>query len=204
MMRSSLFIGLFLVFSQAFAQGAVDDLLLAAQTGDVPKIQAGLRAGMDPNTADPQGNTLLIIAAREGHFDLAKMLLDQHAKARDRNAFGDSALMLAALHGNLELVRLIAAYGGEVNGPGWTPLHYCAWGGYTDVCSQLVELGANVNARAPNGTTPLMMASREGKIETARWLLQHGADAKIKNDADATALDWALKYGRTELAQLLR
>ena len=204
MRRSSLFISLFMFVISAFAQDALQDLLLAAKAGELPKVQAGLRAGMDPDTSDPQGNTLLIIAAREGHLDLAKLLLDQRAKVRERNAFGDSALMLAALHGHLELVRLLAAYGGEVNGPGWTPLHYCAWGGYTEVCSLLVGLGANVNARAPNLTTPLMMASREGRIDTARWLLQHGADPQLKNDADATALDWALKYKQTEVAQLLK
>ena len=190
--------------ASAIAQDPVEDLLSAANAGELPKVEAALRGGMDPDTSDPQGNTLLIIAAREGHFDMAKALLDQRANVRERNAVGDSPLMLAALHGHLELVRLLASYGGEVNGTGWTGLHYCAWGGYADVCSLLVELGAKVDARAPNGATPLMMASRQGNLVTARWLLRLGAAPKLKNDSGETALDWALKYGHSDIAQLLR
>ena len=112
--------------------------------------------------------------------------------------------MLAALHGHLETVRLLAAHGGELNPSGWTPLHYCAWEGHTDVCALLVELGARVNARAANGATPLMMASQQGRPDTVRWLLDHGADPGLRSDVNATALDWAVKYDKPDVARVLR
>jgi uncharacterized protein len=68
----------------------------------------------------------------------------------------------------------------------------------------LVELGARVNARAPNGATPLMMASREAHRDTVRWLLDHGADPNLKTDSNATAFDWAIKYHSPEIARMLR
>jgi len=193
-------------YTQGIAQSseAVDDLVLAARSNELPKVEQMIKTGMDPDTSDPQGNTLLIIAASEGHFDMAKYLLSQRAKVRERNAFGDTPLMLAALHGHLELVRLLAAYGADLNPPGWTPLHYCAWEGHTDVCALLVELGTQVNARAVNGATPLMMAAHQGKLETVRWLLDHGADPGLRTDVNATALDWAIKYDNSQVAELLR
>jgi ankyrin repeat protein len=38
--------------------------------------------------------------------------------------------------------------------------------------------GANVNARAPNGATPLMLAAREGHERLARVLLEAGANTR--------------------------
>src|SRR5688500_3608210 len=137
----------------AWAQN-VEDMLRATSNNDHAAVQRMIQRGMDPNTSDAHGNTLLIIAASEGYFDLAKLLLTERARVRARNSIGDSALMLAAIRGHLEMVRLLAAYGADLNPSGWTPLHYCASGGHTEVCRLLLELGADVNARSENGTTP--------------------------------------------------
>ena len=194
---------LLLSFSLARAQ-TVDDLLRATSNNDIARVQRLINAGMDPNTSDQHGNTLLIIAGAEGYFDLAKLLLTERARVRARNAVGDSALMLAALRGHLEMVRLLAAYGGELSPSGWTPLHYCAWEGQTDVCRLLIELGANVNARSENGTTPLMMAAQQGKTDVVRLLLQSKADTTARNEHEATALAWAIKYEQRDVATILR
>jgi ankyrin repeat protein len=44
----------------------------------------------------------------------------------------------------------------------WGALHYAVFNGHEKVVSDLMARGANVNARAPNGATPLMLAAREG------------------------------------------
>jgi uncharacterized protein len=188
----------------ALAQGPLEDLLWAARKDDVATVRVMLQRGMDVDTSDPQGNTLLITASAEGYFDLAKMLLDARAKAGSRNAYGDSALMLASLNGHLELVRLLAAYGGEVNPKGWTPLHYCAWNGKKDVCELLLELGAHVNALSDNGTTPLMMAARQGNVDVVDLLLAHKADANLSNDSGKNALSWAVEYGQDGVVKRLQ
>lgn len=188
----------------ALAQDPVENLLHATAKGELAAVQKAVRAGMDPDTSDVQGHTLLIIAAREGHFDIARFLLEQRARVRSVTAFGDSALMLASLRGHLELVRLLVAHGAMVNPAGWTPLHYCAWSGQVQVCKLLLESGAVVNARSPNQSTPLMMAAREGHAGVLRLLLAAGADATLRNDADDTALSWALRYGKSEAAAVLR
>src|SRR5262245_16240952 len=49
-----------------------------------------------------------------------------------------------------------------------------------------------INLRGPGGATPLMYAALYSDAETVRFLLDHGADPNIKNQAGATALMWAL------------
>jgi hypothetical protein len=57
---------------------------------------------------------------------------------------------------------------------------------------ELLAAGADVNARAKTGTTPLMFAARHNKNnEVIPVLLKAGADVKAKNSDGKTALDYA-------------
>ena len=58
----------------AFA-GAYDDLLAAIRLNDISAAEALFARGMDVNTTDPSGSTLLMIAIQEDHTELATRLL---------------------------------------------------------------------------------------------------------------------------------
>ena len=44
-----------------------EKILWAAGKGDVQTVGTLLNQGLDPNTADSEGHTLLMLAARKGH-----------------------------------------------------------------------------------------------------------------------------------------
>lgn len=201
---SILLMSAYVLAGNARGQEPLEDLLKAVRTNDMAMARGLLARGMEVDTSDPGGNTLLIIAAREGHFDLTKFLLDSKARVRARNGYGESAIMLAALRGHLEVVKVLQAYGAEINHSGWTPLHYAAWGGHNDICAFLLEKGAAIDIRSANGSTPIMMAARQGNLETVKLLLARSADAKLSNEAGDTAVTWALKTGNAEVAELLQ
>ena len=50
-------------------QKAYDDLIKAANLGDARTVAAFVDRGLDVNSVDPRGETLLIIASRAGHLD---------------------------------------------------------------------------------------------------------------------------------------
>ena len=52
--------------------------------------------------------------------------------------------------------------------------------------------------------TPLMMASRDGKIKRVKTLLRQGADVHAKNIHGRTALWFAQQNGETEVIALLK
>ena len=188
----------------AHAQLDTETLMRAVELNNIERIRNALARGADPDTSDEHGNTLLAVAAAEGHVELAKFLIAQRARVNNRNAYGDTPLMVAAYHGQLEMARQLIAAGAEVNTEGWTPLHYCAWRGHADVCTLLIDLRARLNVRSPNGSTPLMMAVREGRANTVKLLLAHRASTELKNDDDATALSWAIRDNRRDMIELLK
>ena len=77
--------------------------------------------------------------------------------------------------------------------------------GDIDQMQALLRRRANVNARNPQGWTPLHIAVAGGDITLVDLLLRHGADVNAASYVGATPFDHAVTYGQArELVQLLR
>src|SRR5207244_1571473 len=102
--------------------------------GNVKRTLFYLDRGLDPNTSDADGNTILMIACRLGHAELASTLIARKASLTRQTRAGDTALMMASLGGNLEMVKLLVHAGAPVKlGDGYQAIHYAAFSGATDV-----------------------------------------------------------------------
>ena len=188
----------------SLAAPTLDDLFKAVKANDVRELRIYLDQGMDPNSTNKEGYSALMEAAREGHVEVVELLLDRKAKVNQQNAVGETAVMLAAFKGHLGTVRLLHRRGAELKTSGWTALHYAAFQGSAPVAKYLLDNKADVNAKAPNGITPLMSAVRNSHEDVVKLLLAQGADPNLKADTGASALQWALKNGNTDIAQLLK
>jgi len=188
-----------LLLGAALTAGAapIDDLTAAVDMDNGREVLALLVKGVDANAADQRGRKPLAVALREGSeqaFDA--LLADPRVDVVSANDKGETPLMLTAIKGRLDWAKKLAARGAKINQPGWTPLHYACSGPDGGVAAWLLTQGADVNARSPNGTTPLMMASRYGASENVAILLKAGADVALKNEQELTAVDFAKKAGR--------
>lgn len=181
-----------------------DDVLKAVKTGDVASLTELLRRGVDADTTDLEGNTLLMIATREGHEPVVDVLLAQRPKVNARNSAGDSALRFAAIGGKTAIVKKLVTAGARINTPDWTPLIYACFGGHVEIVRYLIQMKADVNAASDNGTTALMVAARQGNPELVRILLNAGADPNKTTESGETALDMALQGRNEEVTGLLR
>jgi ankyrin repeat protein len=95
-----------------------------------------------------------------------------------------------------------------------TPLHWASEGPYyeggliiglplSNIARLLLELGADVNARENDQSSPLHVAARHGRVEVVRVLLEHGANLGAENDDGKTALHVASENGRHKVMKLL-
>lgn len=174
-----------------------DSIVKAVKFDDDKRIAKLLAQGADPNmtTPDKLHMPLIVLAAREKSDKVAKVLASNPKTDLDKvDSADENAMMLAALNGDIDLVKLLIDKDAEVNKKGWAPLHYAAANGHDDIVQLLIDHSAYLDTPSPNGTTPLMMAARGNHITTMKVLLDAGADPRVKNQIGMTALDFAKQY----------
>lgn len=188
----------------AFPESSYEKLISAVEDRDISTARKLLRQGMDPNTTDPQGFSILMLAARNGDEKIVALLIGRRANVGQRSPVGDTALLMASLNGNVKTVRRLLDAGGELNPKqGWAPLHYAAFAGRAPAAKLLLDKGANKDAVAPNGYTPLMMAARTGETQVAKVILYRDPDVNFRTATGDTALRIARKWDMKEFEKLL-
>lgn len=201
--RSIAFLTLAIAFSGSFA-GSFDDFFIAVKNDNAPAVTELLKRGFDPNTRDSKGRPGLTTAMQERSLKAARALLEHPATdVNALNAAGESALMMAALKGELAGAELLLGRGATVNLTGWSPIHYAATGPEPRLVELLLDKGADINAASPNGTTPVMMAAQYGSEDSVKLLLQRGADLTRRNQLGLGAVDFARLSGREALVRRL-
>lgn len=181
-----------------------DEYFHAIAMDDIRSVQSFLDEGSDPNLINHERVPGLVLAARDGSIKVFRILVNlNNIKINATTPHDETALMMASLQGNEEMVRLLIEKGAEINKSGWSPLHYAAARGHILIIKLLLSKSANINAQSPNQTTPLMMAAMYGSYESVKVLLDAGADVMQRNALNLTALDFAQQANRTDAAILL-
>ncbi|MCP1117509.1 ankyrin repeat domain-containing protein [Robbsia andropogonis] len=192
------------VNAQMASAASPDAVIKAVKFDDASAVQRALQSGFNPNTTDAQGMPLLVLAAREKSDKVTEALLaDSRTDVEKTDSAGENAMMLAAIVKDASIVRMLIAKGAKVDKPGWTPLHYAASTGDDTIVTMLLDAHANVDARSPNDTTPLMMAARGGYASTIQLLIKRGANPLVKNQLGMTALDFGKRYSEPDSVKLL-
>ena len=141
---------------------------------------------VDVNYFNDYGTSGFYFAIQQDSLEFVKIFLENGA---DQN-FGclnewhhsitQMPSHMAAENGSLEMLKLLAEYGAELNKPdvrkGRTPLHHAAAGGYFHVAEYLLESGADYNSLDSYNMTPLDLASRYGYENIQSLLLKYGAE----------------------------
>ncbi|MBV9506634.1 MAG: ankyrin repeat domain-containing protein [Acidobacteriia bacterium] len=202
-------------------------LLWAAHWNDLESAELLLKAGADSKAANRYGITPLSEACSNGNPAMVKRLLEAGADPGVKHGDGETALMTAARAGNPEVVNLLLAHGAEVNPKetwrGQTALMWAAAEGHREVVATLLEHGADVNAKSEvfdftglkpkagsvpmnfprGGFTALLFAARQGDLESARLLVEHGADVNLGDPDGTTPLIVAIINLHYDLAGFL-
>ena len=153
------------------------------------------------------GNTALMFAARDGDLASARVLVDAGADVDDANAWGVSAVTMAAHAGYRELVAFLLERGADPNADeaGFAALHEAVMRRDGEIVAILLDHGADPNIRLRTwtparrasrdynfrpsliGAAPFWLAARLGEVGLMRRLAAHGADPGFVHHADYIA-----------------
>jgi ankyrin repeat protein len=180
-----------------------DALALAAVIGDLDICSLlfffGVSAIRSPESKQP-----LISAARNGHHDVCKLLIERGADI-DATNWGDpqSALWYATLNGHLDCCRLLIEKGASVLlEDERTVLIPAAESGNLQLFNWLLEVGVPLNSVSAS-TTPLLTAIEFRHIDIVRRLIELKVDLNERAKTDRTPLTLATHEDFSEAASLL-
>jgi ankyrin repeat protein len=183
-------------------------LYLAAVNGNYDIVKVLIDKGANVNVGDNNYRTPLMVAAKKDHLKTVQALLG--APSIDINATDDdgaTALYLAALNGNDDVVKALINQGANVNvadHKGWTPLMSATKKGHLTTVQAL--LGApriNINAQKSDGVTALYLAALNGHYDLVKALIDQGGDVSIGANDGWTPLMLAAEKGHLTTVQAL-
>jgi ankyrin repeat protein len=188
---------------------AEDDFLKAVSSGDVATVKSML--ARDPTLANAKSAkgisaviNALFINKGEGFLDPAtnEVLQAILAQKPHFDIFETAALGTAA---QLDAMLTDADAVNRRTQFGWTLLHMSAFGGNVATTELLIKKGAAIEARAKSKfrNTSLQTALLSNQYATAKVLLEHGADALVRQSKGFTPMHEGAISGRIDILQLL-
>ena len=167
------------------------------------------------------GYTALLLAARQGQLESARLLVAAGANVNDASTSGTSALVVAAHSGHTGLGAhaavgtLLLEHGADPDaaGAGYTATHAAVLTGDLKLVKALLAHGADANlpllkgtpvrrfstdfalAKSLIGATPLWLAAKFGESDIMRALLDHGAEPQFAMTDGTTPLMIAISAG---------
>ncbi|XP_043514226.1 protein fem-1 homolog CG6966 isoform X2 [Frieseomelitta varia] len=161
------------------------------------------------------GTTPLVIACRNGHYDVAEYLIEKCGANVNQPGLvmfdGEMIerappLWCAAAAGHLALVKLLVKNGARVNSTTKThstPLRAACFDGHFDIVRFLVTHGADIEMANRHGHTSLMIACYKGHIKIVKFLLALKANVNRKSIKGNTALHDCAESGSLEVVKVL-
>jgi uncharacterized protein len=87
----------------------------AVRRGDAQAVREMLGGGADVDARDRHGQTALMLAAHQGHHELAEVLVDAGAALDVTAKYNLTALMLAIVAGHANIARLLIGAGANLD-----------------------------------------------------------------------------------------
>lgn len=161
-------------------------LFRAVESGSLLGVQEAVeqiqQAGVDvAHVKDFAGLSAAHVAARGGHADILKWLIQGYVPVGEMNDVGEQCIHIACKAGKLQCVRILLNHDlnlvYDTTSDGDTPLHIASREGWVDIVKLILdECYLSTSVVNEKGNTPLHEAVCELQYDAVKALLEAGAD----------------------------
>jgi len=185
--------------------------LLAASRDDVATINIMCEQGFDPNSADMDYRTALMVASMNGNVRSVEKLLDYGANPQLKDHHGTCAMLEAIHSGHDQVIGVLL----EEHGCHHADVHWLENARASSLMNQavfdrdlgqlkrLIRANVNVNAKDYDSRRPIHIAASEGNMAEFQVLVEAGADLEVKDRWGNTVMDEARRSKNPELMDYL-
>ena len=180
----------------------------SVHSGSYELIRYSADMGEDIYFTNKGGENCPHIAARHGHLDLCKILIEIYkfdVEVTDKT--GCTAFHYSAKIGGYELFKCFADNTTDihlVNNDGLNCLHVAARLGYFNLCGALIENhNFHVHVTDGEGLAALHFSVKSGSYELVELFVENGIDVRLKTDDGKNCLHIAAEFGHLSLCQTL-
>ncbi|KAL8859660.1 MAG: hypothetical protein Q9178_003774 [Gyalolechia marmorata] len=188
-------------------------LQIACVSGDQVVFDHLMRRGVDVTVQGGTGDTAISAAARWGHYDMIRSLLEREVLTDQSSSRIRKATEVAASEGYADVVKLLLDHG-EVTGSGDVTdqkklaclsgsLLEAADCGHLNVVKLLLDRGADVNIRNQDNDAPLHLSAEMNHLDVVVYLISQGASPVVRGRNGFTPLHYAASRGHTVIATYL-
>jgi len=140
-------------------------------------------------------------AAAAGYKETTALFLKAGMEVNAKGTNGETAIMLAAVNKNIELLKFLVKKTANINAQnneGYTALMFVSSQGDVEFAEFLIAKGAEMNTQNNNGETALMLSVLHAHIGMTKMLIEKGADVHVRNKKGNRAIEYAFLNSQTK------
>ena len=185
-----------------------EGLLIAAEKNPNEKIVNLLLSSA--NFDEASKNNALWKSLTNSNLQVCKLIIDAGANVNDKNAQGETPLIVAYTKGHAEIMSVLLAAGADANvknanGETLLQIEYSKEKPSIDVMKKLIDNCANTDVKNPRGETLLQSecAKDRPNIDIIRILINGGATPNVKDNNGETPLSVICLKGNSGFLAIL-
>lgn len=174
----------------------------------VKVVRVLCETGADLNATPAGMSPPLVIAVDAGDEEVVRLLCEAGVDTK-AGPSKHTAMVVAAVRGNVTVMRHLLAAGANTAGPlvaGYNspPLVVATRNRHAEIVRLLCEAGADIEAPGKSGSTALMNAAQFVHADVVRALCQAGTYPTVKSHSGCSVLRFALEEGRKGNVEVVR